>query len=201
MYCRYPEYRVSGEGQSARMPTYISMLRGINVSGQKKIKMTDLRDLYESLGFDSVQTYIQSGNVVFHSKLADTRKIEKAVSGAILKQYKFDVPVMVRSVKEMNRVVSGNPLLKDNRRDVSKLHVTFLSGKPKALLVKNLEAPVAGDEALQILGSEVFVYCPHGYGKTKLNNSFFENKLSVVATTRNWKTVNVLLEMAKQNTN
>ena len=181
------------------MPTYISMLRGINVSGQKKIKMADLKHLYESLGFDSVQTYIQSGNVVFRSKIGDARKLEKAVSGAILKRFQFDVPVIVRTAKEMDRVVTSNPLLKGSTKDVNKLHVTFLSDKPKASLFKNLQAPLAGDEALQIRGNEVFLYCPHGYGKTKLNNGFFEKQLSVAATTRNWKTVNVLLEMTKQN--
>ena len=179
------------------MHTYISMLRGINVSGQKKIKMADLRALYESLGFLSVQTYIQSGNVVFDSKETDEKRVARSVANAIKYEYGFEVPVVIRNCSDLQKIVKDNPLLRAGDKDISKLHVTFLSDRPAASATKKLDAPAVGGEELSVVGREVYLYCPNGYGKSKLTNNFFEKTLSVAATTRNWKTVNTLLEMVE----
>jgi len=180
------------------METYISILRGINVSGQKKILMTDLKALYEDLGLENVTTYIQSGNVIFttkkplpHKEL--TRKIEEA----IFKKYDFNVPVIIRTGNEMEKVLAANPLLKQKNIDPEKLHVTFLEEQPsaeRARLTKDLDY---SPDKFVILKKEVYLYCPNGYGVSKLSNAFFENKLKVKATTRNWKTVNTLVSLAK----
>lgn len=179
------------------MKTYISILRGINVSGQKKVLMTDLKALYESLGLEEVTTYIQSGNVIFKTdeKLSNqdiTKKIEKA----ILEKYNFDVPVIIRSIEEIKNLISANPFLKERDINVEKLHVTFLADAPgKASLesIKNFDYP---PDKFFIIGKEVFLHCPVTYGDTKLSNKFFENQLKISATTRNWKTINKLLEIA-----
>jgi len=178
------------------MPAYISMLRGINVSGQKKINMKELAALYESLHLRKVRTYIQSGNVAFDATGSDAATLEKKITLAIRKAYGFDVPVMVRTQSQMAQTIKKNPFLKEKGVDLSKLHVTFLDQDPDKTQVKQLEAIDAGDDRCKVIGSDVYLYCPGGYGKTKLSNTYIEKQLARAATTRNWKTVNVLHEMA-----
>jgi len=172
--------------------SYISILRGINVSGQKKILMADLKTLIETLEFKEVFTYIQSGNVVFKSdgKLPDMG-LAKKIEAAIEKKYGFQVPVIIRNIEELDKVISNNPFLA-----IEKLHVTFLSQAPKENNIKSIENIDFSPDRFFIKGKEVFLHIPESYGETKLSNKFFENKLKVTATTRNWKTVNKLFEIA-----
>jgi uncharacterized protein (DUF1697 family) len=179
------------------MQTFISILRGINVSGQKKILMNDLKSLYESF-FKDVNTYIQSGNVAFKSSETNDLKIAKKIEAAIFKKYNFHVPVIVRSACEMKKIVSSNPFLKDKNIDVKKLHVTFLSETPSEENVKSIENVDFSQDQFIISGKEIYLHIPESYGKTKLSNQFFEKKLKVTATTRNWNTVVKLMEMSSQ---
>jgi uncharacterized protein (DUF1697 family) len=179
------------------METYISILRGINVSGQKKVEMVGLKALFEELKFQSVKTYIQSGNVIFKTREpADTNRIGKAIEKAIFEKYYFHVPVIVRTLQELQTVISNNPFLEKADTDVEKLHVTFLAEKPQEAKITAIENGDYLPDEFVIKDKEVYVYCPAGYGNTKLNNNFFENKLKVAATTRNWRTVNKLFELA-----
>lgn len=178
------------------MKTYISILRGINVSGQKKILMQDLKVLYENLGFEKVTTYIQSGNVIFQSNESLSTEFAKKIEEAVAEKYKFNVPVIVRKADEMQKVVESNPFLNEQMIDVNKLHVTFLSETPSQENLKKISVADFFPDRFIIEGKEVFLYIPEAYGTTKLSNTFFENKLKVSATTRNWKTVNKLAEMA-----
>ncbi len=108
------------------METYISLLRGINVSGQKKILMADLKALYETLKFKGVVTYIQSGNVIFKTdKKESNQNLAKKIEQSIFKKYNFNVPLIVRSTSEIENIISNNPFLKDSNIDIDKLHVTF----------------------------------------------------------------------------
>lgn len=181
------------------MQTFISILRGINVSGQKKILMADLKSLYENLKFTDVTTYIQSGNVCFKSKenLSDILLAEK-IEKAIYKKYAFEVPVIIRNEDELKNIISSNPFLKEKNIDEKKLHVTFLSQLPGNAEIKNISDVDYSPDQFIIKDKEVFLHTPAGYGETKLSNNFFEKKLKVKATTRNWNTVNKLLEMALQ---
>ncbi len=181
------------------MQTYIAILRGINVGAQKKVLMADLKVVLNKLKLQDVTTYIQSGNVVFKSdeKLSNEEfaaKIEKA----ILKHFKFDVPVLVRNATELKKVIAANPFLKNKNIDLAKLHVTFLSAVPEKSLTDEIKKFSLPSDEFVINGKEVYLLTPEGYGVTKLSNSFFEKKLKVTATTRNWKTVNTLLEMAEK---
>jgi len=181
------------------MQTFISILRGINVSGQKKILMADLKKLYESLKFSEVKTYIQSGNVVFESdsKISDiqlARKIEKAIST----KYKFEVPVIIRTKEELEKILSQNSFTKEKSIDLKKLHVTFLSETPDREKMEQIKEVDFSPDQFIIKGKEIYLHIPNSYGETKLSNKFFENKLKVSATTRNWNTVNKLLELASQ---
>jgi uncharacterized protein (DUF1697 family) len=178
------------------METFISILRGINVSGQKKIQMTDLKALYEGLKLKEVTTYIQSGNVIFKSKGASDQKLTKRIEEAIYERFGFNVPVIIRTVDEMKHVISVNPFLKQSNIDIEKLHVTFLAEIPTQTNVGSIKNVDYSPDKFIIIDKEVYLYCPNGYGITKLSNNFFENKLKIKATTRNWKTVNKLFELA-----
>jgi len=176
---------------------YISLLRGINVSGQKKIIMKDLKALYEKIGFTNVVTYIQSGNVIFDSDGSDDDVIVK-IQSAITKLYGFNVPVQVREVKHFESIIKACPFSElDLVAEGTRVMVTFLADVPSDVHIDKLMEYVKEPERLVLVGQEVYLHCPNGYGTSKLNNNFIEKKLGVGATTRNWKSVVKLWELAK----
>lgn len=179
------------------MSSYIALLRGINVNGQKKIQMKDLSELFASLGFENIITYIQSGNVVFSSKLKTPAKIEEIIEKGIEKKFRFIVPVQVLEKSELQSTVTGNPFIKAKGIDETKLHVTFLAGVPQKENLNKITAIEGGADKLVIAGKNIYLFCPKGYGRTKYTNSVIENKLKVKATTRNWNTVNALLKLTE----
>lgn len=176
------------------MGNYLSILRGINVSGQKQIKMNDLKNCYEELGFKNVQTYIQSGNVIFQSSSKDRKKLTNEIKEKIFEVYKFNVPVLILDNRKLESVISNNPF-DINKIDSSKLYLTFLFTQPDNKLIREISEIDPGTEQYKIEGDVIYFYCPDGYGRTKFNNNFFEKKLKVEATTRNWKTSTKLLNM------
>ena len=182
------------------MATYIAMLRGINVSGHKTIKMQDLRTICNKLGYRNVQTYVQSGNIVFETRKGTPANLSKQISKAIQDAYGLDVPVFIRTLMEMQRIISANPFLKEKNIDHSKLHVTFLSETPQTDSLRKLGKVPAGPDRFHTVHNEIYLHCPNGYGRTKLSNTMIEKTLSVAATTRNWRTCNTLLEMASRLT-
>ena len=173
--------------------TYISMLRGINVSGQKKIAMAELKKLYESLGFKNVQTYIQSGNVIFECPDTDASKLASRIEKKIKRSFGFDVPVLIRTKDEFRKLIENTPFSKS----ADWLYVSFLSSVPANSPIGEINKMKDRLEEFSMSGMEIYLFCPGGYGKTKLSNSLFERKLKVAATTRNWRTVNALFSMAK----
>jgi uncharacterized protein (DUF1697 family) len=179
------------------MQICIAILRGINVSGQKKILMADLKELFDNLKFQDVKTYIQSGNVVFRtqSKLSDIEIAEK-IEKAIEKKYHFYVPVVIRNKDELKNIIASNPFVKQKNIDLKKLHVTFLSEIPTKENVESVVNTNFSPDQFIISGKEIYLHIPASYGETKLSNNFFEKKLKVKATTRNWNTVNKLFEIA-----
>ena len=187
------------------MATYVALLRGINVSGHNPIAMKDLKALFEGLPAEEVTTYLQSGNVVFRSAAAgpgeppDADALAEDVGAQIAAQLGLKVAVLVRPAEEFTQVVAANPFLTADR-DWSGLHLTFLAQPPDPARVAALEAaPVAaGPDAFRLGEREVYLYCPGGYGRTKLNNAFFEKKLALAATTRNWRTVTTLADLARR---
>ena len=178
------------------MNTYISMLRGINVSGQKKIRMAELQRLYEASGLVDVVTYIQSGNVVFDGPEPDASKLRELIEGQTEKAFGFQVSVFIRDAQEFRRIIDSNPFLRQRNEDPAKLHVTFLYQAPSPAAWDTLSVPEGETDEFVRGEKEIFLFCPNGYGTTKLSNSFFERKLGVPATTRNWRTVNVLYDIA-----
>lgn len=177
---------------------YIALLRGINVSGQKKILMADLRDLCASLGLANVRSYLQSGNVIFESAEADLIVLAEQLEAAIAARYGFVVSVLLRKPEDLVRVLAQNPFLAEADGESGRHYVTFLASTPDPALVQTLTVPNGETGRFAIGREELFLYVPDGYGRTKLSNAFFERKLKVAATTRNWKSVNALAEMARQ---
>jgi len=172
------------------------MLRGINVSGQKKIAMKDLKSLYESLQFNNVVTYIQSGNVIFSSNKSDVAKLSRIIEKEIDQVYGYVVPVIIRTAAEFKKVMKKNRYLKKTDIDLAKLHITFLSAEPQSAAITKLNEVKNISDEYFIDGKEVYLYSPGGYGKSKLSNVFLEKKLDLSATTRNWKTVSKLYELS-----
>ena len=179
------------------MPTYIAMLRGINVSGHKMVKMEALRASFGALRLSNVQTYVQSGNLVFGVGNGSVAALSEKIEQRILRDFGFSVPVFLRTAKELEEIIKDNPFLKGTDIDHSKLHITFLSDAAPKTALEALQPLAAKTEQFRVIGRQVYLYCPDGYGRTKLSNTAIERKLSVGATTRNWRTVNTLLAMTK----
>jgi len=180
------------------METYISLLRGINVSGSKMIKMDQLKLLYHDLHFNSIQTYIQSGNVIFRSGAEDIKLLEIRISEAIRNQFGFDVPVLIVRKKILTDIIDNNPFVQhDPGIAISELYVTILKDVPIQSVTENLLATDYSPEKIALREKTIYLFLPNGYGNTKLNNNFFESRLKTSATTRNWKTLMALASMAE----
>ncbi|WP_405199102.1 DUF1697 domain-containing protein [Christiangramia sp. LLG6405-1] len=174
----------------------IAILRGINVGGKRKILMKDLKLLCEKLGFDQIETYIQSGNILLNSD-KDNSELEKVLYEAIQDKYGFQVPVIVRNSEELKVQVTRNPFF-DQKTDITRLHLTFLKEKPKKENLIKIQTYNHEPDKFQLVDKEVFIYCDGKYHQSKLSNNFFEKKLNVGATTRNWKTVLKLIELSEK---
>ena len=147
--------------------------------------------------FPHIKTYVQSGNVVFETANDSAVSLSKKIERKILGDFGFLVPIFLRTAKELEKIIQRNPFLKVPAIDHSKLHVTFLSDDSPQTALEQLQPLAKPPEQFHVLGREIYLYCPNGYGNTKLSNTAIEKKLSVGATTRNWKTVNTLLAMAQ----
>jgi len=176
----------------------IAILRGINVGGKRKILMADLRLLFEKLDFSNISTYIQSGNVIFDD-IAEFTDLEIAdkIKQAITDNYQFYVPIIVISSNDIIKAVENNPFYQKDVSDISKLHLTFLKEKPTQENLREIASYNYEPDKFIIKDKAVFIYCEGKYHQSKLTNNFFENKLEVAATTRNWKTVLKLTQLSK----
>ncbi|AWN22755.1 hypothetical protein DKM44_05520 [Deinococcus irradiatisoli] len=165
----------------------IALLRGINVGGHRKVAMPALKQAFEALGLSDVQTYIQSGNVVFGGE-ADRADLEAAIERA----FGFPVPVILRSAGEWQHLIMDNPYPEQAAADGSKVHLTLLGAEPTEAGLDALRAIDSGADEWTRRGSVLYLYTPNGLGQSKLN----PDKLGVLTTTRNWRTVIKLAEMA-----
>lgn len=172
------------------MVTYIAMLRGINVGANNRITMTALRELVEGLGFGNVQTYVNSGNVVFTTTMFPNGDLARNIHDAIRRQLDIDVDVVVRTDEEMRQVVAGNPF--PERADEPKtLHVAFLADTPAPEEVANLAEQERGDDDYRVIGDTIYLSYPNG-----VSGAVFKPKLGVPQTSRNWSTVTALADIA-----
>jgi len=183
--------RDKGAGSSRKR--YVALLRGINLGGHNRVSMPDLRALFASLGAEDVETYVQSGNVIFKS--ADgPGKLTETIEKRIRRDLGLSVTVLLRTRAQLAKVLAGNPYANGGKAS-TKLHVTFLAAKPEIARVRELDPERAEPDEFQVVGQEIYLHCPNGYGRSKLTNAYFEKQLGVAATTRNWKTVTKLAEL------
>ena len=178
------------------MAIYIAMLRGINVGGNKRIKMDQLRKLCEALGFEQVKTYIQSGNVVFKTGKVSPAILSKRIEERIVADFGFSVSVISRTMDELGKTIENNPFLKEPV-DVEKLHVAFLSDVPTPAALKKLETLSVAPDRSSCCGKEIYLYLPNGVSQSFWMKTPLDRVLSVVTTTRNWKTVTSLHKMCQ----
>jgi uncharacterized protein (DUF1697 family) len=175
------------------MITFIALLRGINVGGKHPVRMEALRQAFESLGLRGVQTYIQSGNVVFQA--VECQSLPSEIERRLTTQFGFAIPVVVRTATQWSTVLADNPFVSQRNVDQARLHVVFLTAAPR----KNHVATIPqnqGADAVRFARDVVYLYAPGGYAKTPYSNDYLERHLGVRATTRNWSTVKKLGEMA-----
>ena len=172
---------------------YVAFLRGINVVGKTSIKMERLREVFSSLGFENVKSYIQSGNVLFETDETNDAEICTRIEEAVEKEF-FKTPVMVRSIDEINDAIENNPFKNEEFED-RLFHLVFLAErlsdeKVELLLSKNCE-----NEQFAVRNREVYCLMRDGIADSVLGKKFIDNKLKTPATARNWRTINKLTEM------
>ncbi|MEU4712163.1 DUF1697 domain-containing protein [Micromonospora purpureochromogenes] len=176
------------------MIRYAGLLRGVNV-GTTRLSMADLRRLVADLGHADVQTYLQSGNVVFGSTSTDAARLAKGIEQALAGDLGLTVPVLVRSGAELAAVVDGSPYA-GRQDDPTRLLVAFLATAPTKAKVAALTVPGNENVEFTVAGREVHLHFPDGgYGRSKFTNAYLEKQLGVVATTRNWKSVRALRDL------
>jgi len=181
--------------QARSLRTHVALLRGVNLGARNKVSMADLRALFVDLGHEEVATYVQSGNVVFKGRVANSADLAKAIERRIARDLGLSITVVVRTKAQLARVAAGNPFAASEREPAS-LHVTFLAERPGRARVGELEANESAPDEFRVVGKEIYLHTPQGYGRTKLSGAYFEKQLGVAATTRNWRTVTKLAELA-----
>jgi uncharacterized protein (DUF1697 family) len=172
---------------------YISLLRGVNVGG-RKILMKEVNQLYESLNFKQVKSYIQSGNIIFESSNYVIEELEEEIEGKLYENYGIHIPIFIRTLDEFEKIIDNNPFPDENLKNV---YITFLKDIPENLPVNLIKDKKDVFDKFLISEREIYLFLQQGYGRTKLSNNFFENKLKLPATTRNWRTVTRLYKLAK----
>ena len=178
------------------MATYIALLRAVNVLGKNAIKMERLRGICADAGFDNVRTFIASGNAIFETARTPTRWLDD-LQAAISEEVGAEISVVVRTPAQLKATVAANPFVVEQGLDPKHFHVTFLSGSPAKRHLPVLAAIDTKGDRYHHVGRELFLHCPNGYARSKLNNNALEKALSIRATTRNWNTVNRLYELAR----
>lgn len=178
------------------MATFVALLRGVNVSGHRPVPMARLKANLEAIGLASVVTYKASGNVVFDSGSKALSGLADQISDVIAKDLGHDdVDVLVLRAADVAKIEASNPFRARPTADEAFLHVTFPFEPVKKAAIEKLDLPIKGDEQARFANEVIYLYCPHGYGRTKINNGYFEKLLGIPCTTRNWKTVSALVEM------
>lgn len=177
------------------MTIYIALLRGINV-GSNMLKMEKLRKIFADIGFPDARTYLQSGNVVLRADAA-AADIAALIEGKVSEATRLPVSVLIRTPAQLQRLIAGNPFAEEAAALPRTVHVTFLAGPASKAGLAAIGKLQAGADRWQAADGEIYLHCPNGYGRSKLNNTALERALGLRATTRNWNTVTALLAMTK----
>ncbi|WP_417459999.1 DUF1697 domain-containing protein [Kordiimonas sp.] len=182
------------------MAKYVGLMRGINVGGNRKIKMADLRPVVAKAGFSDVQTYVQSGNIVFSGDAAPCTEIEKTLEAACEKAFGFHTEIMVRDEATFRAEASACPYVDGELNPKAGLegkflHVAYLSHAPNKAKVDTLLEAYGGPEDITLIGNTLYIYYHEGSGRSDFSKYLTEKKLGASPTSRNWNTVQKLLAM------
>jgi len=180
------------------MPVIISLLRGINVGGRKKIKMAELRGLYSLLGLRDPRTILQSGNAIFKTDETDLALLQARIEAGIRDQFGFDARVILRGAADFRAIFDRHPFTEEQGSELKKMIVVFLTGCPSLAEVEQLRASNPGREFIQADGSEIFIFYTDGQARSKLDNNRIERALGLAATARNWNTCQRLLKLLEE---
>jgi uncharacterized protein (DUF1697 family) len=180
------------------MPVLISMLRGVNVGGHNKIKMDDLRTLYESLKLEDPRTYVQSGNVIFRTKEKNSAALAKKIQNAIERTFKCSPDVILRTTDELREAIASSPFASRRDLEPGKILVTFLANEAGHDARTTLLGFKSYPEEIHLKGRELYIYFPNGAGKSKLPWSRVEKLLQTTGTARNWNSVTSMLAIAEE---
>jgi uncharacterized protein (DUF1697 family) len=177
---------------------HVALLRGINVGGNNSLPMDVLVTMFGDTGCREVQTYIQSGNVVFRASAALASRVPSAIAKAVERRFGFRAPIVMRTAAELAAVVQGNPFVRACAGvDEKALHVMFLADRPSAGRLAALDPDRSPGDAFEVHGRETYLLCPNGVARTKLTNDYFDTTLATTSTMRNWRTVLKLVEMTR----
>lgn len=180
------------------MNTYIAWLRGINVGGNKVIKMQDLKATLGTLPFRNVRTYIQSGNVVFESEALTGEGLAEMISGKIQESFGFEVPVIIRSLEELEAVIAGNPFPQSEPEAFKRLYVSFLAAEPAADALEKIRPYEEGADQVRVIGKEMYTLYETSISESPLFKVPFDKLLGVALTARNWNTLNKVAALARK---
>lgn len=184
------------KSKSAKGTPTVALLRGINVGGNNMLPMVELIAFFKTAGASEVRSYIQSGNVVFHAPPRLATKIADAVRKSVAERFGFDIPIVIRTLEQMEETSNENPFLKEGSVEKN-LHVLFLADVPEAASVGKLDPNRSSPDRFHVRGRDVYLDLPNGAGRTKLTNAYFDSKLATISTGRNWATVCKLLHMMR----
>ena len=180
--------------QPAGTATYLALLRGINVGGKNKLPMKDLSAMFVESGCENVRTYIQSGNVIFDAAPGVVTRLPELIAQQIADRFGYRTPVVMRTKDQLRDVVVNNPFLEVGAAEDT-LHVLFLADRPNPDRIEGLDPDRSPPDAFVVRGQEVYLRLPHGVGRTKLTNDYFDSKLATTSTGRNWRTATTLLQL------
>lgn len=178
------------------MAIYIALLRGVNVGGNKKVAMADLRKLLADLRFANPQSLLQSGNLVFESDARNTAQLERLLETEANKRLKLQTEFFVRTAREWTAAVAANPFPTEAKRDPARLVLVALKDSPSPTAVKALQAAIKGRETVRAKGQHAYIYYPDGQGQSKLTAAVIDKHLATRATARNWNTTLKLAALA-----
>ena len=179
------------------MTRYVAFLRAINVAGQKLIKMQELARIFAAAGFKNVQTYIQSGNVIFDYKSTNSAALSKKIERTLQQALGYEVTIILRTLAELEALVKRSPFKKIKTDDQVGPFVVFLSHQPEAMPKLPLISIKENLEVFEIKDGAAFVVARRmPNGRSGSPNAFVEKELGVVGTTRNWNTVDKIVHLA-----
>ena len=180
------------------MPIYVAFLRAINVGGKNVIKMSELNECLETVHLKHIQTFLQSGNIIFESEFTDTEKLQALIQHAIEFVFSLSVPVIVRTHEEMENVLATKPFDNFIEAPKSKNFIIYLQNAPTEMALATFKPVDGKGDEFKIEGKNIFIYCQNPYNESKLQNGFFEKKLLCFATTRNFNTSTEILNIMRR---